>query len=661
MRKFFISLLSMLSLGISGVWAENATTLYERTLSGDNAWAETDASAWGSTFTVTEGTGLTYTGSNTSFDGTMSLSPASTTSKITLSATLHNGAAPGRSGSYDYITIGGVSLQLNSQDKVASLVVDGTSTTLTGYTRDADYKVTFIIDCAKGDVSYNITGGITASGTSKTTTAISSVSVGHYKAGREGYSVTVTLKDISVTEEKQTVSIADYTINYNYKENGTTSTLKTETSSIAVGATVSATSPIIIDGQRYYIKDGETSSMTIGSSNNTLNVELRKANVYNYTVKTSTKLDLASGSYTEGDDAVSVAYPRYINVDGTLYSKDADNKEYNYYFTPNADNQSDTLKYAATEITDVVYFKEAEDIEGLTIATGSPLNIRCSYSKGGYPAEATTVTSLAAGKYKLVSAAAGNSGATFTFKAGESTIAEISTTGSWLDNTSDEFELSAATDITVEQTGASSTKALDYIYIIKTGDVEVTPEPTPVTETITYANAGTLCYDYDAEVESGEVYEFTGVYNGYIYGEKTNEVKAGKPYIVLGNVALTHSSDAVAATAGTNYNGFYGIAGGDEAFTCTDNSYMVFYQGSLWYADNSTCSKGHGYFVASEIPTGEPASSAKRLFGLNSTTGINAISAAQNADAPVYNIAGQRVSKAQKGIFIANGKKVVVK
>ena len=41
-------------------------------------------------------------------------------------------------------------------------------------------------------------------------------------------------------------------------------------------------------------------------------------------------------------------------------------------------------------------------------------------------------------------------------------------------------------------------------------------------------------------------------------------------------------------------------------------------------------------------------------------TGINSINA-DDVNAPIYNVAGQRVSKAQKGIFIQNGKKIAVK
>jgi len=47
-------------------------------------------------------------------------------------------------------------------------------------------------------------------------------------------------------------------------------------------------------------------------------------------------------------------------------------------------------------------------------------------------------------------------------------------------------------------------------------------------------------------------------------------------------------------------------------------------------------------------------------FTVGEATGINSINA-DDSNAPIYNVAGQRVSKAQKGVFIQNGKKVAVK
>ena len=45
---------------------------------------------------------------------------------------------------------------------------------------------------------------------------------------------------------------------------------------------------------------------------------------------------------------------------------------------------------------------------------------------------------------------------------------------------------------------------------------------------------------------------------------------------------------------------------------------------------------------------------------VTSGVGINSINA-DDVNAPIYNVAGQRVSKAQKGVYIQNGKKVAVK
>ena len=45
-------------------------------------------------------------------------------------------------------------------------------------------------------------------------------------------------------------------------------------------------------------------------------------------------------------------------------------------------------------------------------------------------------------------------------------------------------------------------------------------------------------------------------------------------------------------------------------------------------------------------------------FKITKGTGINSVNA-ENSNAPIYNLAGQRVSKAQKGIFIQNGKKTI--
>ncbi|MBQ7461906.1 MAG: hypothetical protein IJS63_06575 [Bacteroidaceae bacterium] len=67
--------------------------------------------------------------------------------------------------------------------------------------------------------------------------------------------------------------------------------------------------------------------------------------------------------------------------------------------------------------------------------------------------------------------------------------------------------------------------------------------------------------------------------------------------------------------------------------------------------------------LADTQPTAQSVATATELVvkvGVGVTVGINSINA-DDVNAPIYNIAGQRVSKAQKGVYIQNGKKVAVK
>lgn len=67
---------------------------------------------------------------------------------------------------------------------------------------------------------------------------------------------------------------------------------------------------------------------------------------------------------------------------------------------------------------------------------------------------------------------------------------------------------------------------------------------------------------------------------------------------------------------------------------------------------------GNEYYV---FTTGSKIGLYGFIFPDDGTTGINAISNESNENAPVYNIAGQKVSKNAKGVLIQNGKKFINK
>ncbi len=113
-----------------------------------------------------------------------------------------------------------------------------------------------------------------------------------------------------------------------------------------------------------------------------------------------------------------------------------------------------------------------------------------------------------------------------------------------------------------------------------------------------------------------------------------------------GNATYEISDDGTTTSTITVFRGYY-LNG--EKFTAADqikvgDEVVVYGKLTLYKSTN-------------EINTGSS------IYSLNgNTTGINNVAADEaNADAPVYNLAGQRVGKDAKGVLIKNGKKYVVK
>lgn len=147
-------------------------------------------------------------------------------------------------------------------------------------------------------------------------------------------------------------------------------------------------------------------------------------------------------------------------------------------------------------------------------------------------------------------------------------------------------------------------------------------------------------------------------------------IVAGKPYLVkpktadydalsATDVAVVTSVEKSSATADgytVNYVGTYaGTTVNDE--TAGGNAFVVKNNGI--YHVNSDVSVGayRAYFT---VEAGTPVKAL--IFDFDELpTAINAVEAAQNEKAEIYNLAGQRLNKAQKGVNIINGKKVLVK
>ena len=347
--------------------------------------------------------------------------------------------------------------------------------------------------------------------------------------------------------------------------------------------------------------------------------------------------------------------------DGVLYEANAINKEYNLTFAVNKDNTVKTINYKETSINNVAYYSEGENIEGLTIINSGNSAIRSSNSASAYAKDKDVVfTTLPIGKYKLTSVVCDFKGkdatAEFSFKAGEKVIFTHQAKNINYDKaTSKEFTLNESTHISLVK-GGNESQGVDFIYIQRTGDA---------TETVSVTNAGFATYatKYNVVVPNDKnVKVMTVTVNEGNSTIKLHEIPAKT--VIPANTGILVKADK-----------------GDYNFVVTSDEGKELENNSLVAAKEAVPSDGSTYFALTKIgdkvgfavvkdgvviPAGkaylmvENGTPAK-FFGLDGeATGINSVKTAK-ADGAYYTLEGVKTTKPVKGLYIHNGKKIVVK
>ena len=249
------------------------------------------------------------------------------------------------------------------------------------------------------------------------------------------------------------------------------------------------TMPLLVGGERYeYTTDGNmqefdlelkiTSSADVvipAGSGNSVNVYdfmyIRSVpETINWTVKGSEGTTIFAGGSYQGEPK-TIAVPKFIwNQEAQSLSMTANNGDAGWYqhnFIPETEGQEFEVTYEAGP-QGVVLYAEAEDVEGMSKATGSNANIRCSQGAGGFnngEGEVVVGTVPESGEYVVVFAVWGGEGTEMTVNAGGNPFT-ITTTGSLTEQTSEPMSLSAGATITIPVCGNSS-HVIDYVYVQK--------------------------------------------------------------------------------------------------------------------------------------------------------------------------------------------------
>lgn len=558
-----------------------------------------------------------------------------------------------KNGTYDYATICG--------------------TGISGYVRQprlSGYGVDICIDLDTRVITYSLTR---SSGNGSYSTDKGTISIPVEFTSVKGLSVSKTnygayMDNVMLYSQVSEIEKYPYTINYILGD----ATIKNVQANAPKGTVITAEKSFYDSNDvKYYIDEDPLPTMTISENgDNVLNVNVREAETWNYTVMSSVgNYKVTAGTAIEGEN-VSVAFPRLINVDGTLYtSNTAGNKECLYTFNMDAADKVATINFTATDITGVVFFSEAENIEGLTADNGGQAGSRNSMKQGAFAAEDTEIVTLQAGKYKISGARSGNSGVTFAFVVNGATVSQATTSGSWGTFDGAEFNLVEEATIVLKAAGqgGNNSRTLDYIYIQKTGEATTTQSVTVGSNGIaTYTPSVALDFTNATNIKA---YTAT-VSETTVTLTETKTVAAGEGVIIKSvNGGEENETIAVAnpATA-TEGNALVGTLVDIDPLATTDGTYnnyilnVVEGKVGFYQANNKKVAAGKAYLqVPAETVTG--AKTLTIVWNDGETTGIeeNYEFGTMNSDAATFDLSGRKVANPAKGLYIKNGKKFIVK
>lgn len=142
--------------------------------------------------------------------------------------------------------------------------------------------------------------------------------------------------------------------------------------------------------------------------------------------------------------------------------------------------------------------------------------------------------------------------------------------------------------------------------------------------------------------------------------QEVRELEAGVPYLFQANEDATKLVAAYGkqnvATAG-RYNGLTGSLEGQEV---DEGMYLL--SGGKIVLCGTGCSIGanRAYIDMSQVPVVSAGVKGVTFF-FNGEVGVNGLEADSQNNIPVFDLTGRRVNKTQHGLYIVNGKKVIVK
>ena len=408
-------------------------------------------------------------------------------------------------------------------------------------------------------------------------------------------------------------------------------------------------------------------STDYGKSGNNMGQRISGIGYMNFGLKHTVTVKAVDGSSNElatisthsVDDGTTLryAYPRYVLNGTTVYMKGKQtNNEYRITSDAITATQDITVEYSQYA-NDGYFYTEAEALDGVTVATNSGASTRTSMAGEAYGTD-IAVTTLPAGTYKATIGWYGKDKETCTIKAGDATVVSATQTGSWGETIGDTFTLTESTAVTMTASGNNYT-GIDYILIEKTGVSAslgtngYATFASPYALDLTTANLPTDVTAYKAAVD-GTTVTFTAF---------DQTVPANTGMLLKGTASTTVNIPVAVSGSEVSGNAFLVNEGG-ATFTGDDSYYYFGLKANtltfgLFDPSSVAIPANKAYLKVLKSSLSGSEARLNVMFD-DEATGISTIENAAKADG-YYNLSGQRVAKPSKGLYIVNGKKVIIK
>ena len=194
--------------------------------------------------------------------------------------------------------------------------------------------------------------------------------------------------------------------------------------------------------------------------------------------------------------------------------------------------------------------------------------------------------------------------------------------------------------------------------------------PASVSVEVTSAGMATYVptYDLDFSTTGIKAYKAKVTAKGVCTLTAVDEVPAGTPVLLIKDGGATEDIPVMTDAAAVSENDL--VAGTGAAVATTDGDYtnmilnVIDEKVAFYFAAGQTVATNRAYlhFSSANAPDAVDGSRGMKLVFDDRTTGISAsLMNNETVNKEVYNLQGQRVSQPAKGLYIVNGKKVIVK